>query len=224
MTTCATPPSQTTALISRHLHLNDIPALLQLEGCQWNSAQSASADVLRQRLLARPQFSVGTFCADTGQALTSLFMKPIDPAQMRSIRSWDDCAKQAQVEAPTNRTRSLFGISLTSINPMAVRHLESYIWPLALQAGWQEIYLGSPMPGLHNALRQDPTMSVMDYACAKRRGLPRDAQLRYYHRKGLREIIAVLPGYFPHAQALDYGVLLRGNLHEIAVTAVKDAV
>jgi hypothetical protein len=219
MNPCAIAAPQTPFRISRHLHLDDIPALLQLEACQWNPAQAASAAVLRQRLLARPALCVGTFCTDTGQALTSLFMVPVDAARMRSIRSWNDCTDAA----PTSSTRSLFGISLTSIDPQAVRSLEAYIWPLALRAGWQEIYLGSPMPGLHDALRQDPALSAMDYARAQRRGLPRDAQLRYYHRKGLRDIIAVLPGYFPHAQALDYGVLLRGSLHEIAATALQDA-
>jgi hypothetical protein len=47
---------------------------------------------------------------------------------------------------------------------------------------------------------------------ARRQGLPLDPQLRYYHRRGFTRIVAVKPGYFPHARSLDHGVLLRGSV------------
>ena len=192
--------------------------LLQLEARQWDMEQAATEDVLRARLMAHPTLCVGTFCTRTGEALTSLFMQPVDREKMQKVRSWSDCAGSGQA-ATESASRSLFGISLTSVDPAAVAALEAYIWPLALRSGWREIYLGSPMPGLRAALSQDPGLSAHAYAHAKRRHLPRDPQLRYYYQKGLRDIVAVLPGYFPHGDALDYGVLLRGDMKDIAACA-----
>jgi hypothetical protein len=224
MITCAIPAHpDAPKIITRHLHLGDIPALLELEYAQWNREHAASEAALRQRMLACPELCVGAFCGQTGKALTSMFMKPVEETRIRSIRSWDECAENDHTAPPVSSSRSLFGISITSIHPDAMNALSVYIWPKVIEAGWEELYLGSPMPGLHNALRQDPSLSAINYAMAKRRSLPRDAQLRYYHHKGMSDIVAVLPGYFPHAQALDYGVLLRGNLRDIAARAMRKA-
>jgi hypothetical protein len=208
------------AFTSRQLCLDDIPALMQLELCQWDSTQAVSPEILRSRLQAHPELCVGTFCRRTGAALTSLFMQPVARAQMQNVRSWKECVLPGSTGITKYPSRSLFGISLTSIDAQAVRALEAYIWPRMVEAGWEDIYLGSPMPGLRLALGQDPLLSASGYAHAKRRNLPRDAQLRYYHQKGLRDIVAVLPDYFPHADALDYGVLLRGNLRDITTCAL----
>jgi hypothetical protein len=208
------------AFTSRQLFLNDIPALMQLESYQWDSTQAVRPEIIQARLQAHPELCVGTFCAHTGAALTSLFMKPVARMQMQNVRSWKECVLPGGSGMPKSPSRSLFGISLTSISAQAVGALEAYIWPRMVEAGWEDIYLGSPMPGLRLALRQDPLLSASGYAHAKRRNLPRDAQLRYYHQKGLRDIVAVLPDYFPHADALDYGVLLRGSLRDITSCAL----
>lgn len=202
-------------LISRQLRLDDIPALLQLESKQWDANQAATDEALRSRLLTHPDLCVGTFCMAKGEALSSLFMRPIQRESVLRARSWSDCTS-GPGDTSTGSSHSLFGISMTSVDPEALRCMEAFIWPKALSSGWQEIYLGSPMPGLRHAIGLDPTLSVNDYAHARRRGLPRDVQLRYYHQKGLTDIVAVLPGYFPYEEALDYGVMLRGSLHDIA--------
>ena len=43
-------------------------------------------------------------------------------------------------------------------------------------------------------------------------GLPLDPQLRYYHRRGFKDLVAVRPDYFPHAGGTGYGVRLIAEL------------
>lgn len=214
------PSPNARVLVSRHLQVKDVPALMRLEHRQWDAAQAASESAVLSRLRAHPALCFGTFCARTGEALASLFMKPVERDHILRIRNWGDCASSGD-DRPAGSSRSLFGISLTSVDPQAVAVLEAHVWPRVCQAGWHEIYLGSPMPGLRHALSQEPFLNAHAYAHSKRGNLPRDAQLRYYHRKGLRDIVAVLPGYFPHGEALNYGVLLRGDLRDIADLAVS---
>lgn len=208
-------PSIGRPTISRHLIPSDVPALLRLELQQWDETQAADARAMQERMLAYPELCVGTFCGTSGEALCSLFMRPVEREIIFNVRSWDECAG-GLMPGQSSSSRSLFGISMTSIDPEALRSMEAYIWPQLLERGWREIFLGSPMPGLLQALRQDPTVTVNDYARGRRRNLPRDVQLRYYHQKGLTDIISVLPGYFPHPESLDYGALLRGDLAGIA--------
>jgi hypothetical protein len=59
---------------------------------------------------------------------------------------------------------------------------------------------------------KEPHLTVHHYVSSHKRGLPRDPQLRYYHRKGFTDIMAVKPNYFPHPESLDHGVLLRGKV------------
>ncbi|MDA8445689.1 hypothetical protein [Paracidovorax valerianellae] len=192
---------------ARFLGVEDIPQLMQLEARQWTTEQAADERVLRDRILAHPDLCAGAFCPQTGQALASLFMKPISRDAVVAARSWRDCAAQPLRAEPT---RSLFGISLTSVDPQAACQLIRFFWPHALRQGWRDIYLGSPVPGLRRALQNGRATDAHAYVHARRSGLPVDAQLRYYHRKGFREIVGVRPDYFPHSDSLDHGVLLRG--------------
>lgn len=194
---------------ARFLGLEDIPQLMQLEARQWTAEQAADESALRDRILAHPDLCVGAFCPQTGQALASLFMKPVCRDAVAASRSWQDCAAQS-LRAP--HTRSLFGISLTSVDPQAACQLIRFFWPHALRQGWQDIYLGSPVPGLRRALQEGRAPDAHAYVHSRRSGLPVDAQLRYYHRKGFREIVGVRPDYFPHFDSLDHGVLLRGRI------------
>jgi hypothetical protein len=202
-------------LTSRFLQLQDIPALLQLESRQWDAEQAATQEALHKRIIGHPTLCVGAFCADTGEALCSLFLKPVEKEKMQHLRSWADCAGDLAGSTHSS-SRSLFGISMTCVDPAAMAAMDRFFWPTVLRGGWLEVYLGSPMPGLRKALSQDPNLTAADYAHGKQRKLPRDPQLRYYHRKGLPDIVAVLPGYFPHGDSLDYGVLIRGSTRDIA--------
>lgn len=199
-------------LVTRFLTLEDIPRLLELETRQWMDHQAADAQTLRQRIEAHPQLCVGSFCARSGEALASLFMRPIDPFEIQHARSWADCAAARPGRTANDSTNSLFGISLTSVNPDAASALFDFFWPHALKGGWRDIYLGSPIPGLAKALLANPGLDVERYVHSRRGGLPRDAQLRYYHRKGFKQIVAVVPDYFPHEASMNYGVLLRGKV------------
>jgi hypothetical protein len=201
--------AQAPALSARFLTTDDIPALLRLEARQWDAQQSADATAMCRRIKAHPELCVGSFCTRTGEALASLFMKPIRPDEVARAESWYDCAG-AGLHPRASSTRSLFGISLTSTDGAAAWELIRFFWPHALKNGWREIYLGSPLPGLARALRQDPALSPHAYARMTRRGLPLDPQLRYYHRRGFKELVAVKPDYFPHAASLDHGAVLRG--------------
>jgi hypothetical protein len=144
-----------------------------------------------------------------------LFLKPFAAEQITSLRSWADGEGGALQPIIRNGTRSLFGISLTSVNKHAMQALDACFWAHALKQGWRELYMGSPMPGFRQALRQDPNLSATDYAHGMRGNVPRDVQLRYYYQKGMQDIVAVLPEYFPHEASMDYGVLLRGDLQRI---------
>jgi hypothetical protein len=218
----ATSATSSNRFITRFLNAADIPTLLRLEAQQWDDVQAADAQAMQKRLLAHPELCVGTFCVQTGEALASLFLKPFAPEQIDQVRRWTDCADGAHLHpVAANSTRSLFGISLTSVDQHAINALGAFFWPHALKQGWREVYLGSPMPGLRLAMHQDASLNANDYARAKRgrSRVPRDVQLRYYHQKGLLDIVAVLPDYFPHQESLDYGVLLRGDLQHVAERA-----
>lgn len=199
-------------IVSRFLSVNDIPRLLQLEQCQWEAHQAADASALRQRIERHPDLCVGSFCARSGDVLASLFMRPISQREIQQARSWTECAVDRTDGSAAARGHSLFGISLTSVEPQAALALFDFFWPHALKKGWRDIYLGSPIPGLQRALAAEPSLDVSTYVHAKRGGLPRDIQLRYYHRKGFQQIVSVLPNYFPHEASLNHGVLLRGHV------------
>ncbi len=196
-------------LVTRFLDIRDIPALLKLETRQWQDHQAADAETLHKRIESHPQLCIGSFCAHSGEVLASLFMRPISQQELQQARSWTDCAVGTGNTSLANCGGSLFGISLTSVDPDAVSAICEFFWPLALKNGWHEIYFGSPIPGLERALLADPSLDVTSYVKSRRGGLPRDPQLRYYHGRGIQEIVAVLPNYFPHAASLNYGVMLR---------------
>jgi hypothetical protein len=194
--------------IARFLVPHDIPALLDLENEKWAEGQAATAAELQQRLAAFPNLSIGSFCPRTGRLVASLFMKPVPDDFACHV----DCWKSALSLRIPLRSRSLFGISLSSRAPEGVDALLEFFWPISLHMGWRHIYLGSPVPGLSGWLSRHPSRSVADYVHAKRRGLPLDPQLRYYHGRGFTRIVAVKPGYFPHDRSLNHGVLLRGTV------------
>lgn len=196
----------------RELRPADIPALMALEHACWTPEQAAQASDLLDRMRRHPEYCLGAFCPRTGKALASLFMKPSSTHAMSQARTWRDCIEGSAVNTATGPGNALFGISLSSIDPEAVKAIFGYFWPHALKGGWRYIFLGSPIPGLANWLQRHPQGNAQTYVQQRRRGLPLDPQLRYYHGKGFRHIEAVLPNYFPHARSLDHGVLLRGQV------------
>lgn len=201
------------SIVTRFLRPADVPALLALEARQWTARQAADAATMLKRIETYPQLCVGAFCADTGEALASLFMKPTSREAVERARCWEDCAHLGeQPLLRRRRARSLFGISLTSVDGEAAWSLIRFFWPHALKQGWQDIYLGSPMPGFRRARELEWQLAAEHYALARRGRLPQDPQLRYYHRKGFKEIVAVRPGYFPHEESLDHGAVLRGRV------------
>lgn len=196
--------------VVRFLRSNDVDALIVLEQEKWDGDQAAGRAELAARIQAYPELSIGAFDPSTGAALASLFMKPITSAELASAATWADCAR---VETPaTPPCGSLFGISLSSVDGDAVTAIFEFFWPYALKHGWRDIYLGSPMPGLRAWKRANPDVPSEVYMRERRHGLPRDPQLRYYHRKGFKDIISCKPGYFPHAPSLDHGAVLRGHI------------
>ncbi|MGW2520724.1 hypothetical protein ACWC09_27650 [Streptomyces sp. NPDC001617] len=197
--------------------MEDVESLVALEEGKWDEGQAASAAELAARIQAYPKLCIGAFTAD-GEALASLFMKPITVRELRAAATWSDCA-EVRTSAPAG-TRSLFGISLSSVDATAVIFIFEFFWPYALKNGWRDIYLGSPMPGLRGWKRSHPEGSADSYMRQKRHGMPRDPQLRYYHNKGFREILECKPGYFPHPASLDHQGLgeFRGRAVGRAVT------
>lgn len=195
----------------RFLQQQDINVLMVLERRKWNQEQAATEADVSHRISAHPQLCIGAFSTETGEALASLFMKPITPEQLHDARTWADCAEATGSNAP-HASQALFGISLSSVDPAAVEGLFEFFWPYALKGGWRHIYLGSPVPGLARWQQANPTQPADAYVFAKRRGLPCDPQLRYYWGKGFKHIMACKPNYFPHEASLDYGAVIRGSV------------
>lgn len=203
-------------LHTRFLTPSDISALCELERTKWATYQAASADTMAQRIFRHPELCVGAFCACSGKAHASLFLQPVQPAMFTGPVKWiESWASTTLATDGSSRTRSLFGISLSSINAGAVKSIFAFLYPHLLKQGWRDIYLGSPIPGLRRALSQRPDMTVWQYVHAKRgkgRAVPLDHQLHYYYKKGFREIVSIQKDYFPHHASLDYGVILRGKI------------
>lgn len=212
--------STTLPPIVRPLQPRDMPALTALETACWNPEQAAQNFDMLDRMRRHPELCLGAFCQRTGKALASLFMKPTSTQAILRAKTWLDCATFNEMHARDEPHKALFGISLSSTDAAAVNAIFEYFWPHALKGGWRHIYLGSPVPGLAQWLEANPQRNALDYVQQRRWGVPRDPQLRYYHRKGFRRIEAVLPGYFPHARSLDHGVLLRGTVPGSALAPV----
>lgn len=199
-------------LQTRFIEPSDIPALLALEHSKWESDQSADGDTLLQRIQTYPELCIGCFCQKTGTALASLFMCPIDPAIFTAPTRWNTAADVRSAQGIDARTRSLFGISLSSNDADAVEEIFRFFYPRALKAGWRDVYLGSPIPGFKKARAKNPALSVWQYVHSKKAfhsQEPLNAQLRYYFKKGFKHIVSIQQDYFPHAESLDYGVILR---------------
>jgi len=205
---------------TRFLRTDDIPALLALEHRQWTAEQAAGAQDFRARIEAHPDLCGGAFCTRTGELLGSVFVKPTEDAEWTNPGSWEQSAKREEAwngqpagKPPRqHRTRCIFGISLTSVDPGAAMQLLAFYYLYLLKRGYREIFLGSPMPGLKRHLERHPGACVEAYARATRSGLPVDPQLRYYHGKGWREIVAVRQNYFPHEASCDYGAILKARV------------
>lgn len=196
------------AVSARFLAPRDISALLDLEHAKWNSNQVASEAELLRRIYTHPHLSMGAFCSESGQLISSLFMKPVADDFYRNVATWNDCLAASVPE----KSSSLFGISLSSRHQHGVDALLRFFWPKALKGGWRYIYLGSPVPGLSSWLRSNPGGRPEDYVFACRGKYPLDPQLRYYHKRGFTKIVTLKPDYFPHKLSLDYGALLRGTV------------
>lgn len=189
---------------------------MELEKSKWESNQAADAKALLERIHAFPHLCIGSFCVDTGKAMASLFMRPVTPAIFSAPTRWEHTANGLALP-PLERatTRSLFGISLSSNRAEAVDEIFRFFYGRALKAGWQDIFLGSPIPGFAKACQTEHELSVWRYVHAKRTknaSEPRDPQLRYYFKRGFREIVSIQENYFPHSESLNYGVILRGRL------------
>ncbi|MEC4719062.1 hypothetical protein RY831_07875 [Noviherbaspirillum sp. CPCC 100848] len=202
-------------IISRYLRPEDIPALLVLERAKWESHQAADAASLMLRIETFPQLCIGSFCADSGRALASLFMRPVSAQAFVAPTRWENAADVRLHHGAPDAGDALFGISLSSLDSKAVTQIFRFFHPRALKAGWRDIYLGSPIPGFRKARAQNPGLQVWQYAHA-RRGLrvnePLDPQLRYYFRKGFKDIVSIQENYFPHEDSLNYGVIVRGSI------------
>jgi hypothetical protein len=197
--------------LTRHLTTNDIPQLLRLEQKKWDPHQCANAETMRSRILQYPMLCVGVFCAVTGDAYASLFMKPTSRHEMAEVRNWADY-ENSQQDVAHNKRDCLFGVSMTSMHPQAIGLMVDFLLPYALKNCWYSIYLGSPMPGLHKALLSNPALDPRDYAFSKHAGAPQDPQLRYYYSMGFKDLITIVPNYFPHARSLNYGALLHARV------------
>jgi hypothetical protein len=190
----------------RLLTFDDIPALLDLEREKWAEHQAASADDMAARITAFPQLSIGAFDDGRHRALASAFLKPIAPERWRTAGDWYDYVTDV---APAS-SRSLFGISMSARGDGGVAAIMRVLWPHLRALGWQEVYLGSPIPGWLQWKERHPERQVDEYVARRRRdGLPADPQLRYYHGLGFTDIVAVKPRYFPHERSEDHGVILR---------------
>ena len=199
----------------RYLTPSDVPALIALEEAKWEPGQAATADALNQRIHRYPELSIGAFCRATGAALASLFMRDIPPELFTAPTRWCNAADVRNEYGGSPHRHSLFGISLSSSDGEAVEAIFAFFYPRALQAGWRDIFLGSPIPGFRKAREKDPALTVWRYVHARRHtapGEPVDPQLRYYFRKGFRQIVSIQEDYFPHPDSLDYGVILRGHI------------
>lgn len=199
-----------TEIVVRFASEADVQALMALERAVWEPHQAASAKDIRARLARHPALCIGAFCARSGAALASLFAKPVDRARIHRARSWRECVDDESVGG--SRSKALFGISLSSRSAEAARAIFEFFWPHALKGGWREMYLGSPIPGLRAWVEAHPGRPVEEYVYATCRKLPRDPQLRYYFQRGFQRIVAVCPQYFPHAESLDYGVIVGGRI------------
>ncbi|MGZ3238111.1 MAG: hypothetical protein ACXU8A_12130, partial [Burkholderiaceae bacterium] len=101
----------------------------------------------------------------------------------------------------------------TSIDPDAGLQLLAFEYLYALKQGYRYAFLGSPIPGLRRYLEREKNGSVEQYVYSKKQsGIPLDPQLRYYHDKGFKEIVAITPNYFPHVESCDYGVILKTHV------------
>lgn len=200
-------------LQTRFLEIKDIPALMELEFSKWEPNQAASRTALQNRIQTYPELCVGAFCTRTGKALASLFMRPINPAMFIAPTRWEAAASLDAMDfAIHGDSRSLFGISLSSNNAEAVKEIFKFFYSHALKAGWHDVYLGSPIPGFRQARKKNPDLSVWQYVHAKRKyhtDQPLDPQLQYYFKKGFRHIVSIQENYFPHAESMNYGVILR---------------
>ncbi len=195
----------------RYLTLRDTDALLLLEQKKWSTEQAASRELLCERIELMPRLSIGAFCVETGQALASLFMTPFDEQCLRFPLKWSRCADLRKwVDI---RSEALFGLSFTSVRPDAGDAIFEFFWPKAIKAGWKRIYLGSPVPGFAKARTYAPDLDIEQYMWSVTNStdqMPLDPQLRYYYKRGFKEIVRVEEKYFPHPASLDYGVILRG--------------
>jgi hypothetical protein len=202
---------ETEQLIVRYLVPSDLDQLIALENKKWEESQAASKETLLKRIKKYPQLSIGAFDKNDESLKASLFMKPITKSDLQTKYSWDEFAECGD-ETIDEHTQMLFGTSLSSCEPSAVQAILHFFLPQAIKGGWQQIYLGLPIPGFQRWLLSHPQGSVHEYVHSTRRGLPLDPQLRHYHKMGFKKILAIKPDYFPHEGSLNNGVFISADI------------
>ncbi len=198
----------------RHLTLPDLGRLMILEKKQWDQDQLPTEKQLAQRIICHPELCFGAFCIKSDDALASLFLKPVNSQKFAGPITWQDCARVESVASKKPSFKTLFGISFTSIDPLAADLIFAHGYGYLLKRGCHSIVLGSPIPGYKKAYEKDG-IGVEEYVNRKhpfRSTLPYDPQLRYYHSRGFRHIISIQKDYFPHEPSCNYGVIIEGRV------------
>lgn len=187
---------------------------MTLERAKWTGDQLPAPEVLALRISTYPELSMGAFCNTTGECLASLFLKPINSKSLTEEIDWQKCSEIVPNKTETH-LKSLFGISLSSIDSYAADRMFAYFYGYILKHGYRSVYLGSPIPGYKRALERENNLDVKEYVYRKNiqnSWLPFDPQLYYYHKRGFRHIVSVQKDYFPHAASFDYGVIIEARV------------
>jgi hypothetical protein len=210
----AQPAASNSRPVLRLATLEDVSRIAELEREVWGG-QGATGEAIAARIAL---FQEGNIVAlKDGRLVGYLAIQLVDDLTDHPAFTWaeiTDNGKLTRSHRPDGEY--LYGVNL-SVHYSVRSEKVSYLlllrgWHLALSKNKKGCFLGSRIQGFRNYRERHPAITAEDY-CQVRRpsGRLRDYELNMYQKAGAK-IVKLLPGYFPDAASLDYGVLcLIGN-------------
>jgi hypothetical protein len=193
----------------RQATMDDVEKLVTLEQSVWGDNGADEGKIISRIRV----FPAGNVIAELDGAVVGYisFEYVGDVASMRDF-SWAEITDNGTiVKSHLPDGEYIYGINLSvhhSMNGMELgTALPMQVWINMILNNKRGSFVGSRIPGFGRYKRSHPETEVKDYIELRRKGKPRDYELRLYAQEGLLPV-KILPNYFPDPPSLNYGVLI----------------
>lgn len=193
----------------REATLNDVEKLVTLEQSVWGE-NGADEKKIISRIKLFPAGNIIAVC--DGDVVGYISFEYVGNVAEMPDFTWAEITDNGTiVKSHVPDGEYVYGINMSAHQSMSGKGLGTtlpmQVWINMIRNNKKGSFVGSRMPGFAKYRQSHPETEARDYVELRRKGKPRDAELRLYAQEGLLPV-KILPGYFPDPPSLDYGVLV----------------